>query len=123
MKFVRRILLSAAAVTAIGIAGCGGGGGGGSTEAPASSSPPPSSGAGTWTVRVSWEAAQATGVYGYRLYAGSSASSLTSTSGLLTDTNVDVPISTAGTYYFAVSAVDVNNVESSQSAPISVEVR
>ena len=121
MKFVRRILLSAAAVTAIGIAGCGGGGG--SMETPANSSPPPSSGAGTWTVRVSWEAAQATGVYGYRLYAGSSASSLTSTSGLLTGTNVDVPISTAGTYYFAVSAVDVNNVESSQSAPISVEVR
>lgn len=120
MKFVRRILWSAAAVAAVAIAGCGGGGG--SAGAPASSSPPPTSGSGTWTVRVSWEAAQATGVYGYRLYAGGSPSSLTSTSGLLTDTSVDVPISAAGTYYFAVSAVDVNNAESSQSSPISVEV-
>ncbi len=121
MKSLRYLLWLAVAASGVGTSGCGGGTG--STEVPTSVTPPPSSGSSGWTVRVAWEASQASGVYGYHLYAGRSPSGLASASGLLTDTNIDVSIEAAGTYYFAVAAVDVNNVESSPSAPVGIELR
>lgn len=122
MSSVRRILSLSLLTGALSIAGCGGGGGGGSSEAPGGVPTPPVTGSGSWTVHIAWDASSASGVYGYRLYSGGSATALSASGGLLTSTSVDVPIASAGTYYFAVSAVDVNNAESSLSTPVSVDV-
>ncbi len=121
MQPIRHILWLSVAAFALSASGCGGGGG--STETPAGVPTPPPTGSGSWTVRIAWDASQTTGVYGYRLYAGTSSSNLSSASGLITDTSADVPITSAGTYYFAVSAVDVNNIESAPSSPVSIDVR
>jgi fibronectin type 3 domain-containing protein len=112
-------------LTAVGtsmlLSGCGGGGSGSATDAPATASPG-STASGPWTVQLSWAAVSAPGVYGYRVYRGNSASDLAMVSGLVTDTSYQTTVDQAGTYYFAVRAVDAYNIESAASATASVSV-
>lgn len=133
------------------VTACGGGGGGGGSDSSATtnsaqesssvsaSTTSSSTSSGslseshsihiTWTVpttRVDGSALAATALAGYRLFYSREDSSASEDAVVAIDggntTSADLTLAVAGTYLFAITAVDTDGVESELSTPVSVTV-
>lgn len=111
---------------AIALAGCAKGdlaGTGGSSPTPTPSpTPQPSS----HSVQVLWDASTSNSLQGYKVYrAQVSGGPYTSLSGLLSTSTLqfsDTTVDVATTYFYVVTSVDVNGLESAQSTEVSMQV-
>ncbi len=148
LKRVSRQWLAVGCLALLTTACGGGGGGGGGSDNPSSSpSPTPSSSPSaspspaptpstarsvtlSWTIpttRADGSALAASAIAGYRLFytrddSAPSEDTLVTISGGTT-TNTRVSLTSAGTYTFAITAVDLNGVESALSAPATITLQ
>ena len=78
------------------------------------------------TVAVMWDSSQSSNVQGYKVYRGQvSGGPYTSISGVLAGNTLQFTDSTVAlgqTYFYVVTSVDVNGVESAQSTEVSANV-
>lgn len=91
-----------------------------------SPSPTPTPQPSSHSVQVLWDASTSSSLQGYKVYRGQvTGGPYTSVSGLL-DTSVlqfsDSNLNAGQTYFYVVTSVDVNGLESAQSSEVSVAV-
>jgi fibronectin type 3 domain-containing protein len=91
-----------------------------------SPSPTPTPQPSSHSIQVLWDASTSSSLQGYKVYRGQvSGGPYTSVSGLL-DTGVlqfsDLNLNAGQTYFYVVTSVDVNGLESAQSSEVSVAV-
>jgi fibronectin type 3 domain-containing protein len=109
----------------IAFVGCAKGDLSGSSSSP-SPSPTPTPQPSSHSVQVLWDASTSSSLQGYKVYRGQvSGGPYTSVSGLL-DTSIlqfsDSTLNAGQTYFYVVTSVDVNGLESAQSSEVSVAV-
>jgi len=76
-----------------------------------------------YNLNLEWNASSSPGINGYRIYYGSSSGNYTNTITLGNIANGSVPGLTGGiTYYFAITAVDTNGVESTFSNELNYQL-
>ena len=112
-----RVLRAFALVGVALLAGCGGGGGGGATASDAASAA-----ALTWTEpRFNTDGSALTDIAGYRIYHGTSPSSLSQFDAVdATVTRASLTSLASGTHYFAVSTLNSTGDESALSGTVTL---
>jgi fibronectin type 3 domain-containing protein len=97
-----------------------------SSSTPSSPSPTPTPQPSSHSVQVLWDASTSSGLQGYKVYRGQvTGGPYTSVSGLLDPSILqfsDSTLNAGQTYFYVVTSVDVNGLESAQSSEVSVAV-
>jgi len=119
LKNIRGIF--ALAVAAVLISGCAmGGNNNSSTTTP----PPPPP--GTHSVGLTWDPSPSTNLQGYRVYRGQVSggpySPITSTLAAGTQQYTDSTVAAGGNYFYIVTSIDVNGMESGPSPEVNAKI-